>query len=288
MPLASGYTRAAALLEAPRMTSDAELERLLAEAEARPLGGWDFRWLGERMRSGEPPWSLEEMVVRQARTSPHLLDLGTGGGEWLAALPYRPPRTVATESWTTNVEIARTRLGPLGVTVVPVEAAPDNVEQHADERRGRLPFTAESFALVVSRHESYLASEVGRVLVPGGRFLTQQIGGGGYAELRASLGLGPDRRKAWTLSLAAAQLEDAGLTVADSGEAEIVTTFADVGALAWYLKAAPWIVPEFSIATHRDELAAIHSRISTGSRFAVHQPAFWIQAVKGRARRAVG
>lgn len=270
------------------MAAEAELERLLAEAEARPLGGWDFGWLGERMRSSALPWSFEEIVVGHARSSPDLLDLGTGGGEWLAALPYRPPRTVATEAWETNLAIARARLGPLGVTVVPVEAAPDNVEQQADEQRGRLPFAAESFALVVSRHESYVATEIERVLVPGGRFLTQQVGGGGYGELRGALGLAPDRREAWTLALATAQLTDAGLTVVESGESEVVTTFADVGALAWFLKAAPWIVPEFSIATHRDALAAIHGRLSAGSRFAVHEPAFWLEAVKGPASREAG
>ena len=270
------------------MASDAELERLLAEAEGRPLEGWDFGWLGERMRSSELPWDFAARVVERARRSPDLLDLGTGGGEWLSSLPYRPPRTVAAEGWEPNVAVARERLGPLGVTVVPIEPAPDNVEQHVEEQRGRLPFTAASFGLVVSRHESYVATEIRRVLVPGGCFLTQQVGGSGYDELRGSLGLEPDRRKPWTLSLAKAQLEEAGLAVVESGEAEVVTTFADVGALAWYLKAAPWIVPEFSIATHRDALAAIHSRIAAGSRFAVHEPAFWLEAVRDPASREDG
>ncbi|MDQ3823081.1 MAG: class I SAM-dependent methyltransferase, partial [Actinomycetota bacterium] len=81
------------------MSEEAELRRLLAEAEARPLGGWDFGWLGDRMRSGELPWDFTAIVVERARRSPDLLDLGTGGGEWLASLPHRPPRTVATEGW---------------------------------------------------------------------------------------------------------------------------------------------------------------------------------------------
>ena len=255
-----------------------ELERLLGEAEARPLGGWDFGWLGDRMTSSGLPWDFDEIVAGHARASSDLLDLGTGGGEWLAGLAHRPARTVATEAWEPNVEIATARLGRLGITVVRVEPAPDNVDQRPGERRGALPFGAEAFALVVSRHESYVPSEVARVLVAGGRFLTQQIGGG-YDELRGTLGLPPERRTPWTLTLAAAQLAEAGLTVAESAESEVVTSFADVGALAWYLKAAPWVVPEFSIRTHREALAALHSRLSSGSRFAVREPAFWLDAV---------
>jgi cyclopropane fatty-acyl-phospholipid synthase-like methyltransferase len=64
------------------------------------------------------PWDYTATVLEHARRSPDLLDLGTGGGEWLAALPYRPARTVATEAWPPNVSVARGRLKPLGTEVV--------------------------------------------------------------------------------------------------------------------------------------------------------------------------
>lgn len=130
------------------MDRDASLDRLLGEAEARPVTGWDFTWLGDRVRSSPLPWSFEEIVSSHARDSPDLLDLETGGGEWLAALAYRPPRTVATEAWPPNLDIAGARLRPLGITVVWDEGAgaPDNVDQLPHEKRGRLPFPAESFA----------------------------------------------------------------------------------------------------------------------------------------------
>jgi SAM-dependent methyltransferase len=240
------------------------------------------------MHTSSLPWDYDEIVVRLARASPDLLDLGTGGGEWLASLPFRPARTVATEPWEPNVDVSRGRLTPLGVRVIPVEAAPDNVDQQPAGERGRLPFPAESFHLVASRHESFVADEVARILAPGGPFVTQQVGGGRHDELRRILGIPPrpDEQRAWTPALAVSQLEAAGLRVTDSAESELVTLFADVGALAWFLKAAPWVVPEFSSRTHRSGLARLHRRMPTEGPYALREPAFCLVVVKPRARPA--
>jgi SAM-dependent methyltransferase len=268
------------------VTRDASAAPLLEEAAAHPVTGWDFAWLGDRI-STTLPWSFDEVVARRALRSPDLLDIGTGGGEWLAALPHRPPRTAATESWPPNVDLAGSRLRPLGVTVVRDEGAPDNVEQGALDERGRLPFPARSFALVCSRHSSFVASEVARVLTDGGVFLTEQVGGS-YDDFYDALGLprpaAPSRR--WDLRLAEEQLAAAGLRVADSAEGAEVTSFADVGALAWYLRAIPWTVDGFSLGTHRRELERVDERIRTSGPLTVRLPAFWLEAVKaaGAAR----
>jgi hypothetical protein len=76
---------------------------LLDEAERQPFVGWDFSWLRGRLDSQPLPWDYTATVVEHARNSSDLLDLGTGGGEWLAELSYRPPRTVATEAWGPNL-----------------------------------------------------------------------------------------------------------------------------------------------------------------------------------------
>ncbi|MDQ3823255.1 MAG: class I SAM-dependent methyltransferase, partial [Actinomycetota bacterium] len=190
--------------------------------------------------------------------------------------------------WAPNVAVARERLAPLGITVVPYEAAPDNVDQRDDDRRARLPFATESFELVVSRHEAFVAREVHRVLVPGGRFLTQQLGGSRYDGLRRDLGLPPSERTEWTLELAVAQLERASLRVVESGGTEVVTLFADVGALAWFLRAAPWVVPELSLDEHREALAELHRRIAVEGPYEVRERSFWIEAVRDPASRAGG
>ena len=263
------------------MPTDPSAARLLAEAAAHPVSGWDFAWLGERVSSAPLPWSFDDVVAERARRSPDLLDMDTGGGEWLASLTHRPPRTVATESWPPNVEVAGARLRPLGVTVVRDEGAPDNVDQEPGESRGRLPFPSESFVLVTNRHGSFVAAEVARVLAREGVFLTQQVGGD-YEDFHAALGLPPPEPAArrWDLRLAEAQLAAAGLRVVRSGEGAETTRFADVGAFAWHLKAIPWVVPGFSIEAYRPALERLHARIGACGPLTVRQPAFWLEAVR--------
>src|SRR5437764_13971558 len=121
---------------------------LIVEAERHSTRGWDFSWLGGRMTSPAMPWDFTELVAEPARSARDMLDMGTGGGEWLAGLPNRPPHTLATEAWTPNVPVARERLGPLGIEVVEVEGAPDNTAQERGEPGGALPFADGSLHLV--------------------------------------------------------------------------------------------------------------------------------------------
>lgn len=260
-----------------------ELDSLLAGAERTPVVGWDFTRLGSRLSFEPPPWDFTRIVAEHAGAAAQLLDMGTGGGEWLSSLPRLPPHTVATEGWSPNVALARARLEPLGVTVVEVEAAPDNVDQRPGETRGRLPFPTGSFELVSNRHESFVAAEVARVLKSGGAFLTQQTGGN-TDEFHDALGLPRPRRSGpeWSLELARAQLGEASLEVTDSATGSEAATFADVGALAWYLRAIPWVVEGFSIQTHRRRLERLHRRIVADGPLTLRQPSFWLRAVKPR------
>lgn len=249
-----------------------DVDALLAEAASTPVDGWDLSRFGDRLVTSGPPWDFAAIVARACAGAESLLDLGTGGGEWLAALPSRPPRTVATESWPPNVPVARARLAPLGVDVVATEGAPDNVDQNGDEPA--LPFADASFAVVCARHESYVPSEVARVLAPGGVFVTQQVGGD-YRGFRDLLGLDRGAPSRWTQAFATQQLEAAGLEVVDGAEGVERVTFADVGALAWYLRAIPWVVPGYEIAMLRARPPLLPAT--------VEQPAFWLEA---RGRRS--
>ena len=77
-----------------------------------------------------------------------MLDMGTGGGEFLSMLQPFPSTIYATEGYAPNVPIARKKLEPLGVTVVEVN----------DDTA--LPFQDGQFNLILNQHESYAASEV--------------------------------------------------------------------------------------------------------------------------------
>jgi SAM-dependent methyltransferase len=258
------------------------IDALLDEAERQPFAGWDFSWLQGRLDSEPMPWDYTETVAARARESPELLDLGTGGGEWLASLVHRPHRTVATEAWPPNVAVAQARLAGIGVHLVQVESARDNTGMPVAARPRTLPFVDGAFHLVVSRHEAFEVSEVVRVLAGGGWFITQQVDVGNDDDYRRLFGVEPepfgpaDRWESWCPD----QLRAAGLRVLRYESAPLVQVIRDVGALAWGLRAIPWMVPGYSIERYRDRLRAIQLRLDRDGPITVTQRRFWIEAVK--------
>lgn len=254
------------------------VDQLLAEAADRPLLGWDSSWLGGRLRTEPPAWDFAALIADRAARSPDLVDLDTGGGEWLSALDKRAPVTVATESYPPNVPVAAARLRPLGIPVLRYEAAPDNVGQVPGGRTGRLPFRDGSVHLICDRHASFHAGELARVLTRGGLFCTQQVGAGFGDAIRRLLDLPVPggARPAWSMRFAAAQLRAGGLTVLRGEAGHALLRFADVGALAWYLRMAPWLIGEFSIAGCRPRLVELHER---GVELTLRQPLFWLEAI---------
>jgi SAM-dependent methyltransferase len=254
-------------------TASASFEALIAQADSRPFTGWDVGYDG-RITSSRP-WDYAAIVADLARASPDLLDLGTGGGEWLASLPHRPARTAATEAWPPNVPIARARLAPLGILLFAVEDGPDNVAQQGAAQVSKLPFDDGSFQLINSRHESYVPAELHRVLAPDGLFVTQQVASGAQDGFYRLFGEQPPVDPVrWTLAFAQRQLEEAGFAIEDAAEGFDDLRFADIGALAWYLKNLPFIFPDFSIPARRDWLEALQG----AGPITVRQPLFRIVA----------
>jgi SAM-dependent methyltransferase len=258
------------------------IDQLLDEADRQPFSGWDFGWIEGRITAAPLPWDYTGAITTRARRSPDLLDLGTGGGEWLASLAFRPPLTVATEAWPPNVPVAHSRLASLGARVVRVAPARDNTGRPLDGEGPRLPFASGSLHLVVSRHESFEVIEVARVLAPGGWLITQQVDAGNDVEYQALFGMEPlpvDPRSCWEAWFPA-QLADAGFAVIEHASAPFVQTIRDVGALAYGLKAISWMVPGFSIATHRRRLREIQELIDADGPIVVRQRRFFARARK--------
>lgn len=239
------------------------LLELLEEAQTHPVSGWDFSWLDDRMETKPLPWDFADLVNGLARGVDTMLDLGTGGGEWLASLPHHPPLTVATESWHPNVAIARDRLAPLGIAVVEVEGCPDNDDQGPEGADGpRLPFEDNVFELVTARHEAFVAREVARIVAGSGHFASQQVGVDGHREFRELFGVTVHPTDSSFLELVTRQVERAGMRVDEAAEATRQSTFHDVGALAWFLRMVPWAVPDFSIDRYRGQLELLHREMS--------------------------
>ncbi|MDP9311724.1 MAG: class I SAM-dependent methyltransferase [Chloroflexota bacterium] len=253
-------------------------EQLIAEAEQQPFSGWDFAYLHGRMEEAETSWNYAELVRARLAGVPAVLDLGTGGGEFLARLAPLPSRTVATEGYPSNVAIAQVRLGPLGVEVVPVVGAPDNRDQQRSQGSGTLPFPDASFPLVINRHESYYPAEINRILQGGGSFMTQQVGAAHYQELKTLFDRPPARDPLWNLTFAVEQLEQAGFRVVDRREEFPETVFRDVGAVVYYLRAVPWDVPGFAVQRYRERLVELHRRIEAEGGLRIRGHVFYIEA----------
>jgi SAM-dependent methyltransferase len=259
----------------------ADPDELLDEAQATTFQGWDFSTLGDRLVLEPPPWDFEDIVADAAAGAGNMLDMGTGGGEWLSSLRARAPFTVATEGWPPNVALAAARLSALGIPVVHTEGAPDNHHQDPGDPTGRLPFRTEAFDLVTNRHESFRADEMARVLRHGGTFLTQQTQSGSR-QFHELLGCDPPDVQELELDVVVVQLREAGLRIDEAEEGVATTVFADIGALAWYLRSVPWAVPGFTVSTYRQRLLGLPE----GPIRVPHQR-FWVQAHKEREWVAV-
>ena len=254
------------------MMADTTFEHLIREAHDAPFDGWDFSYLEGRKTEISLPWDFRARVRERIVDVTSMLDVGTGGGEFLASCAPLPPRVCATEGYGPNIAVAKRRLEPLGVDVWDVTE--DRENRHP-------PFQDGDFELVVSRHESYVPAEVWRVLQPGGWFLTQQVtGAGGWNLVEWFKGEGPLEPVGWTAALACRQLEHVGFRVTDAIEASGEYSFFDVGAVAYYLRVVPWLVEDFSAETYRERLLAMHQHIRRHGRFVVEDERFLIEAVK--------
>jgi hypothetical protein len=150
-----------------------------------------------------------------------------------------------------------------------------------------MPFADGEFDLVLNRHSSLNAGEVARILAPGGTFLTQQIHGLWAQDLLATFGAEPQ----WpdeTLTSNVPKLEAAGLTVVQAEDWSGTLVFTDVGAIVYYLRAVPWLVPGFSVDTHLDTLLELHSRLERGEGLVFQARKYLIEVCKGERQAQTG
>ncbi len=238
--------------------------------EAQPFVGWDFSYLDGRMSQDELPWDYIAQASALMEQSASVLDMDTGGGERLLEMrPHWPARVVATEEYPPNLALARQRLAPLGVEVRDVHITDNDP----------LPFADAEFDLVLNRHSAFNAAEIARILTPGGRFLTQQVHGLWSWDLLEYFGAKPQWPNA-TPAQYVPRLAAAGLEIAQVQEWSGKLRFTDVGAIVYYLKAVPWEVPDFSVATHQVGLFALQERLAQTGDLAFFAGSYTIEAHK--------
>ena len=212
-----------------------------------PFEGWNFSYINGRLVDSPLPWNYRSIILPYVLESNCLLDIGTGGGEFLSRLPF-PKRTFATESYIPNVGIAKNRLDPLGI----------NVKQITSD--SNLPFENDFFDLVIDRHESYDVSEVERILKPHSYFITQQVGRNDGLDINEVLGapLPEDDDPNWSLNFMVAGLKEHGFEIIKARECKVPSRVYDIGAFIYYLKAISWQIPGFSVEKYNLELRKLH------------------------------
>lgn len=249
---------------------DSEFDRLVAEASAADVDGWDFGWLRGRATEERPPWGYSRVMAKRLAQAERALDLATGGGEVLNEAPTFPPVMVATESWPPNLSKAAELLAPRGVNVV------------AAHWPGPLPFDAETFDLVVARHPVGVRwSEISRVLTQGGHYVAQHVGPASAVEVTEwFLGPQPGAFGNRTPQAARDGATKAGLTVVNLLSRRLRMEFFDVGAVVYFLRKVIWIVPGFTVDDHVPALEAMHRHIQHRGSFVAHSARMLIETVK--------
>jgi len=213
------------------------------EEENAHIHGWDFSYLDGRCMQDDLPWDYRETIDTYLKPEMKILDIDTGGGEFLLSLKHPYENSAATEGYPPNVELCRQKLLPLGI----------------DFRQGNgtkeLPFEAESFDLILNRHGDWNADEIYRLLKPGGIFVTQQVGAENDRELVELLcGECPIPFPEQYLHIVCRKFEDTGFQILDGQNAFCGIKFFDVGALVWFARIIEWEFPNFSVDSCLDRL----------------------------------
>ena len=214
-----------------------------AEEQIAYVHGWDFSHVDGRVVEDALPWDYREQILHYLKPEKQILDIDTGGGEFLLSLhhPYR--NTSATENYPPNIELCQNTLLPLGI------------DFRSADGKGNLPFEDERFDLVLNRHGDLNPEEIYRVLKPGGIFITQQVGAENDREL-VELLCGhtdlpfPDQY----LKIISDQFSQTGFEILDGRECFRPIRFYDVGALVWFARIIEWEFPGFSVERCQDQL----------------------------------
>jgi SAM-dependent methyltransferase len=268
--------------EARRRRTIAELEPYIDRA--RSFSGWTFTDVIVRHLEERIPWDYEAMARDHALRARTVVDLGTGGGERFANIIAgralaQPPQAVdvaqpppavsavATEEWHVNAPVARDRLRPLGVDVV-----------RARVDRGEMPFADSAFDLVLDRHEALDPAEVARVLRPGGRVITQQVGHDSWREIGRFFPMaefGGDHFSGYQAGFRAA-----GLIVEEARWHEERVAFEALGGIVYMLMVAPWFVPDFDPVRQVDALIALEDALRTPDGIVLTETHYLLRARK--------
>ena len=229
------------------------------------MRGWTFDMQALPL-GPELPWDYEARARELLAGTGSVLDMGTGGGELFAEICRGYTRmATATESWPPNVPVASARLAPMGIAVV-----------HASSLH--LPFADSAFDLVLERHEELDLTEVARVLAPGGKALTQQVGYDNWRELQEFF----PRMTRYDPFFETYRdgLRGSGLSITRAETHDSQTAFGSLGDIVYLLTAASETLPDFDVERDLDALLALERDLTREQGIVLTEPRYIIEAHK--------
>jgi SAM-dependent methyltransferase len=241
------------------------------EEEKAKIIGWDFSYIEDRFDSEEEnlPWDYRTVIEKYVGENDRLLDIDTGGGEFLLSLGHPYHFTSATEGYPPNVELCRNKLTALGI------------DFHEMSDYSHMPFADESFDVVINRHGSYDINEIFRVLKKGGLFITQQVGELNDRELvELVLPSVPVTFSDHNLKSQVNSFENVGFQVIESGEAFRSIKFYDTAAFVWFAKIIEWEFVGFSVDKCFEKLLHVEEEILKNGFISGNIHRFYIAARK--------
>lgn len=215
-----------------------------AEEEIAHIHGWDFSHIdGRCIEDTDFPWDYRQVIKEYLTSDQKLLDIDTGGGEFLLSLAHPCENTAATENYPPNVQLCEEVLLPLGI------------DFRQANGKGKLPYDKNTFDVVINRHGDFNPQEIYRVLKTGGVFISQQVGAENDRELVKLLcGDLPLPFPEQYARKTAEAFQQAGFSILRQEECFSPIRFYDVGALVWFARILPWEFRDFSVDTHIQNL----------------------------------
>lgn len=229
------------------MNQDLLREKCLAEEAIAHIHGWDFSHIRGRYEEEKNlPLDYETIIRRYISPKQTLLDIDTGGGEFLLSLKHPFCNTSATEGYPPNVDLCKNVLLPFGI------------DFHEANGASQLPFDSDAFDIVINRHGDFNVNELFRVMKPDGVFITEQVGAENDRKLIDMLLPGtkvlyPEQYLWRTVE----KFRKEGFEILDEREAYRPIKFYDIGALVWFARIIEWEFPGFSVDNCFSQLCTV-------------------------------
>lgn len=222
----------------------------LATEKTAKIKGWNFTEIENEYKIINPSWNYRQIIEQYLSEDTYVLDIDTGGGEFLCSLHHPHHQISATEGYIPNVKLCERTLKPLGI------------DFHVVPTGGVLPFDDETFDMVINRHGTLNIEEIYRVLKTGGVFITQQVGAENDREFINMLL--PDLPLQYTeqyLDKTVVQCEAVGFQILFQNEEYTPICFYTTKSLVWFAKVIEWEFIGFSVEQCLEKLLEIESKL---------------------------